>query len=121
MFLVASNRSKQLLILQYVAQIQASELRRGMEDIQAQLAELSAGFRLLVDLSLSETMDLDCVPELGRMMDLIDRAGVGQVVRVIPNPQKDIGFNILSIFHYSHHPRIHTCQTLAEAGRLLSL
>ena len=121
MFLAASNRFKQLLVLQYVGHIHAAELRRGVEDLQSLLAELPSGFRLLVDLSGSDAMDLDCVPELGRMMDLINRAGVGQVVRVIPDPQKDIGFNILSVFHYPHHPRIVTCQTLAEAGRHLTL
>ena len=121
MFLAASNPSRQLLVLHYIGRIQAAELRRGFEDIHKLLADLPSGFRLLVDLSHSESLDLDCVPELGRMMDLIGRASVGVVVRVIPDPQKDIGFNILSVFHYPHHPRIITCQTTAEAGQLLSL
>jgi hypothetical protein len=54
-------------------------------------------------------------------MELCDQHGVGLVVRVIPDPAKDIGFNLLSIFHYPHHPRAVTCKTMSEAARLLSI
>jgi hypothetical protein len=43
------------------------------------------------------------------------------VVRVIPDPTKDIGLNILSVFHYRHRVRVVTCQTMEEAARLLAL
>ncbi len=66
-------------------------------------------------------MDPECAPEIGRTMELIDQAGVGLIVRVIPDPAQDIGMNILTIFHYPHHPRIITCENLAEAIRKLSL
>jgi hypothetical protein len=42
------------------------------------------------------------------------------VVRVIPNPQKDIGLNILSLFHYRRRVRIVTCETLEEAMNALA-
>ena len=85
------------------------------------LADLPLDFRLLADLSQVEFMDPDCATELGRAMDLIAQHGVGLIVRVIPDPAKDIGLNILAIFHYPHHPRTITCQNLAEALRQLSL
>jgi hypothetical protein len=39
---------------------------------------------------------------------------------VIPDPRKDIGFNILSLFHYRHDIHIVTCETLEEAKRALA-
>jgi hypothetical protein len=54
-------------------------------------------------------------------MDLIDQRGVGLIVRVIPDPSKDIGLSILTIFHYPRQPRIITCNTLAEAIQQLAL
>jgi hypothetical protein len=42
------------------------------------------------------------------------------VVRVIPDPQKDIGLNILSLFHYRKRVRIVTCETLDEARKVLA-
>ena len=64
-------------------------------------------------------MDLDCVPHLTKIMDLSRAHGVGTVVRVIPDPDKDIGFSILSIIHYRRGVRIVTCESLAEAERVL--
>jgi hypothetical protein len=64
-------------------------------------------------------MDLDCVPHLARIMDLSRARGVGTVVRIIPDRDKDIGFNILSIIHYRRDVQIITCETPAEAERAL--
>ena len=87
--------------------------------------ELTVGrrqfLRLLADFSQLESMDPECVPELGRAMELLDQSGVGLIVRVIPDPAKDIGMNILTVFHYPHPPRVITCETLAEALRKLAL
>jgi hypothetical protein len=40
-------------------------------------------------------------------------------VRVIPDSRKDIGLNIMSLFHYRRGVRIVTCETLAEAHTIL--
>jgi hypothetical protein len=121
MLLVTSNKTKQLLCVSYVGQVRPEEFHHGWEDLKAQLKELSAGFRLLADFSQLESMKLDCEPELGRTMDLIGKAGVALVVRVIPHPSKDIGMNILTVFHYPHRPQVVTCQNLVEAARALGL
>ena len=121
MFLATSNEAKRLLCLSYFERVRPEELERGREDVKTLLAELPPGFRLLADFSRLESMDLDCVTELGRTMELLDQHRLDLVVRVIPDPAKDIGFNILSIFHYPHHPRIVTCGNMTEAARLLSL
>jgi hypothetical protein len=48
-------------------------------------------------------------------MDLMSKLGVAKVVRVIPDPHKDIGLNIMSLFHYPRRIPIVTCPTLKEA------
>lgn len=121
MLLVTSNKPRRLLCVSYIGQVRPEEFRHGREDLKVQLQELSAGFRLLADFTLLEFMSLDCEPELGRMMELMGAAGVDLVVRVIPDPSKDIGMNILTAFHYPHRPRVVTCQNLIEAARALGL
>jgi hypothetical protein len=121
MFLATANPARQLLYSSYIQHVTAEDIRRGLEDTKTLLAGLSSGFRLLVDLSQLESFDLEGASEIGRLMELIDRSGVGMVVRVIPDPDKDIGMNILSVFHYPHHPRIVTCKTMTEALRALQL
>jgi anti-anti-sigma regulatory factor len=121
MFLAASNKSKRLLHVSYVGQVGPEEIKAGLEDLKMLLADLPPDFRLLVDLGRLESMDLACAPELGRAMEMIDQHGVGLVVRMIPDPSKDIGLNIFTIFHYARRPKIVTCQNILEAARALSL
>jgi hypothetical protein len=121
MVLATSNPAKQLLCVSYIDQVQAEDLKRSREDLKALLAGLAPGFRLLVDLTQLESMGRDCATEIGQLMDLIDQGGVKLVVRVIPDPKKDIGMNILTIFHYRHRPRLVTCEKLTEAADELSL
>jgi len=121
MLLVTSNKSRQLLYVSYSGQVGVEEIQNSFADLKTQLGELSSGFRLLADFSRLESMGLDCVLALGRMMDLIGEAGVDLVVRVIPDPGKDIGMNILTLFHYPHRPRIVICKDMNEAARALAL
>ena len=43
------------------------------------------------------------------------RKDVASVTRVMPDPHKDIGLNILSQFHYGPEVNITTFETLADA------
>jgi anti-anti-sigma regulatory factor len=121
MLLVTSNKSKQLLYLSFIGTVRPEEFQNRREELVAQLAGLSPGFHYLVDLTHLEFMGLDCMVELGRHMELIGKSGVGLLVRVIPDPSKDIGMNILTVFHYPHQLKVVTCQNLAEAVRALGL
>ena len=115
MLLVTSNKSKQLLYVSFIGTVQPAQFQSELEDVTAQLAGLAPGFYHLVDFTQLEFMGLDCMAELGRMMELIGQAGVGLVARVIPDPSKDIGMNILTVFHYPHRLKVVTCQNLTEA------
>jgi hypothetical protein len=121
MFLVTINKPEQILYLSYIGRVGVEDLQRGTQYLGEMLAELSPGFRILADLSRLESMDLACVPEIGKTMELLERCRVGLIVRVIPDPSKDIGMNIISAFHYKNRPHTATCETMEEAARLLSL
>jgi hypothetical protein len=54
-------------------------------------------------------------------MELVGKSGVGLVVRVLPDPSKDIGMNILTVFHYPQHLQVVTCQSVTEAVKVLGL
>ena len=115
MFQAEVDKTKNLLRVTYAQRVGPEETKRAAETAQRLLADLQPGFRLLTDLSRLEEMELACVPHIRKLMDLCNKKGVDAVVRVIPDPHKDIGFNILSLFHYRRRVRIVTCETLAEA------
>lgn len=121
MVLATSNKQQKLICLQYVQRVSRAELAAVLTDVEVLLADLPSGIRLLADLSQVDFMDPDGSIELGRSMDLMDQHGVSLIVRVIPDSSKDIGLNILTVFHYAHQPRIITCQNLAEALKQLAL
>jgi hypothetical protein len=114
------DKSANLLKVCYTGHVGPEESRRGAKQIELLLSELQPGFRLLTDLRALEVMDLGCVPDIEHVMDLCDDRGIGMVVRVIPDPRKDIGLNILSLFHYRRGVRILTCATLQEAEQALA-
>jgi hypothetical protein len=121
MFLVTTNKVKRLLHLSYIGNVGMEDLRRGINDVAALIAELPADFQVLADLGRLESMDENCVEEIGKVMELFEQHGVGLIVRLIPDPTKDIGFNIISAFHYHSRPRTVTCETMEEAVKVLSL
>jgi len=121
MVIVTSNKAKRLLFMSFIQHVHPAELKRSQEDVKSLLADLPPGFRLLVDYGPMESMDLACAPEIGRSMELIDQSGVSMVVRVMPDPSKDIGMNILTLFHYRSNPQVVTCDHMADAAKKLSL
>ena len=120
MFQAEVDKSAPLLRLSYSGEVGIEEMMRCAERIEVLVQDLQPGFRLLTDLTELQGMDFGCVPHVKRIMDLCNRAGVEMVVRVIPDPHKDIGLNILSLFHYSKGVRIVTCQKLPEALKILA-
>ena len=67
-----------------------------------------------------ESMDSSCVPFIQQIMNLCNAKGVDEVARVIPDPHKDIGFNVMSRFHYDPRVRFTTYEILEEALRSLA-
>jgi hypothetical protein len=113
------DEPKNLLVIRYHGLVVPDETESGLEDVRAGLAKLQSGFRLLADLSELGSMDVGCAPFIEKAMDLCNQKGASMVVRVIPDPQRDIGLQIMSIFHYRGDVQIFTCETLAQAAELL--
>ena len=113
------DESKSLLVIRYRGLVAAGETEKGLNDVRSGLAKLKSGFRLLVDLTELDRIDVGCAPFIEKAMDLCNEKGTSMVVRVIPDPHCDIGLQIMSIFHYSGDVLIITCQSLAEANQIL--
>jgi hypothetical protein len=111
---------RNLITVRYHGHVAAAEMKAYAEKVMGLLPLLRRGFAFLTDLSSLESMELECAPELSRIMDACRAQGIGTVVRIIPDPSKDIGLNILSIIHLRRGVRVVTCQTAEEAARALA-
>src|SRR5712671_3031953 len=121
MFLATTNKARRLVHLSYIDRVTAAELERGYPEVVALLAEFPEGFRMLADLGRLESMDIACEEIIGKTMEMLEQHGLELVVRVIPDPSKDIGLKIIGLFHYSKKMRIVTCKTMGEAANVLGL
>jgi len=121
MFLATVNKPRQLLLFTYIGRITLAELQRAQPDVLKLLPELEPGFRLLSDYTWLDRMDLDCADVIGELMETIDRHGVGLLVRIMPDPTKDIGLTILTHLHYRNQPRVVACETMPQAAAALEL
>lgn len=119
MIKVEADLPHNLLIIRYSGLVTADEIEKVLEQIRNSLAGLQSGFRLLGDLSQLESMDVKCAPFIEKIMDLCNQKGIAMIVRVIPDSHRDIGLQIMSIFHYRGEVEILTCETLAQAEDLL--
>lgn len=121
MYQLAIDRPANLLSIHWTGHVVPEEAKQCYEEVRQHLMDDSPGLRILTDLSGLESMDYACVPHIDRMMDLFNERGVDTVVRVIPNPYKDIGFSIMSLFHYRHGVHFMTCESLEEAKKHLPM
>ena len=120
MFQIETDKSKNLLKFAFSQHVTAAETGRFRKQLCDVLGDMKPGFTLLSDLSGLDVMDLDCAPDIEWTMEALDEAGIAKVVRIIPDPRKDIGFNIMSHFHYRRHVRIVTRDTMDEALKALA-
>src|SRR5437588_11051789 len=113
------DEPKRLLVIRLHGAVGQEETEKGLDQIKSGLAKLKSGFRLLADLTELESMNVACAPHIEKAMDLCNEKGASLVVRVIPDPHRDIGLQIMSIFHYGGDVQIITCESLAEAEEIL--
>ena len=121
MFVADIDESRRLLTVTVAGRVEPDEAQSCLKRLQQLLGEVAPGLRLLTDLSGLESMSTGAAPYIGQIMDLCAEKGVEMVVRVIPSePKKDIGFAIMSQFHYGPEVTIVNCETLEEAARVLA-
>jgi hypothetical protein len=120
MFEVEVDPARNLMLMTYREHVGPAELAQGRAQVTAALEALQPGFRLLTDLSGLDSMEYACAPAIEATMDLLRKKGVAEVVRVVPDPHKDIGFAVMSHFHYDRKTPVLTVDSRAEALAKLS-
>ena len=115
MYSVEFDRSKRLLVISAAGRVTKREVESVALRVREMVKEVTPGFRVLTDFRWLERMDPAAAVPLAEIMDALAEKDVAAVVRVVPDPQKDIGLNILSQFHYGPQIKLATFESLAEA------
>jgi hypothetical protein len=115
MYAVELDKSKRLLVISGAERVTAHEVKAVAQRVRELLNNVAPGFRVLVDLRSMNSMEAEVAPHLAEIMETLTEKGVASVARVVSDPHKDIGLNILSQFHYGPDIPIATFNTLADA------
>ena len=120
MYSVEIDRSKRLLVISALQRVTAEQAKLAAKRVRDLLRDVAPGFRVLVDFRWLESMDSAAAHHVAEIMDALAEKRVASVTRVMPDPHKDIGLNILSQFHYGPEIQIATFETLADALQSLT-
>ena len=115
MYSIESDRSKRLLVISAAGQVTKKEVETAALRVREMMKEITPGFRVLTDFRWLDRMEPAATAHLAEIMDALAEKEVAAVVRVVPDPHKDIGLNILSQFHYGPQIKLATFESLAEA------
>src|SRR4029434_878659 len=120
MYAVELDQSKRLLVISAAQKVTVEEANMAAQQIREVLQDVAPGFRVLADFRWLESMDPAAAQPIAGMMDALAEKGVASVTRVMPDPRKDIGLNILSQFHYGPDVTVTTFETVADAIRSIA-
>jgi anti-anti-sigma regulatory factor len=120
MYAVEMDRSKRLLVISALQRVTAEQANLAAQQVRELLRDVAPRFRVLADFRWLESMDSATAHHIANIMDALSEKGVASVTRVMPDPHKDIGLNILSQFHYGPEIPIATFETLADAVQSLA-
>src|SRR6266513_2349475 len=115
MYSVELDRSKHLLVISASQRVTGEQAKLAAQRVRELLQDVAPGFRVLADFRRLEAMDSAAARHIAEIMDALAEKEVASVTRVMPDPHKDIGLNILSQFHYGPDVTITTFDTLADA------
>ena len=119
MYSVEADRLKRLIVISAAGHVTKAKVKAAAERVREIVKDAESGLCLLTDFRWLESMDPSAAPDVAQIMDVLTEKQVESVTRVVPDPRKDIGLNILSQFYYDPKIRIATFETLADAVRSL--
>lgn len=115
MYVVEIDSSRRFVVISVAGRVTVDEARDTAKRVHEVLADAEPGFVALADFRWLDSMATGAAEFIGQIMDAFAAKKVSAVVRVMPDPHKDIGLNILSPFHYGPEIKLMTFETLAEA------
>jgi hypothetical protein len=112
---VEIDKAKRLLVVSAAGHVSKEEVKEAAAHVRDALEDVPPGLRALTDFRWLESMRPSAAPYIAEIMDALAEKQVASVIRIIPDPGKDISLNILSQFHYNRDLPISTVETLVEA------
>lgn len=115
MIQVSCDEARNTILIEFSGKVDAAQAETSYRKLQKVVPKCGKGFRILTDFTSLEMMEDEVQIVIKKSMDYFNQAGVSEILRVIPDPNKDFGLNILSLFHYSKDVKFYTFESRQEA------
>lgn len=117
MYAIEIDKEKRFLAISATGHVTKEEVEAVAKEVRELVQDVPPGLHALTDLRWMQSMDPAAAPHVAEIMETLQEKQLTSVTRIMPDPSKDIGFNILSHFHYKPNVQIFTVESLAEAMR----
>jgi len=120
MIKVRDDRPHDAVIVEFEGDIELAQAQRSFGDIRRMVSKHGKGFKVLVDFTTCESMDVDVESLMKDAMQYFNARGVGEIIRVLPDPEVAVGFNYISRFFYSKDVKLANFTNREQAQQSLS-
>lgn len=120
MISVEIDRSKRLLIISAAGHVRTEEVQQAAQEVREALRQVAPGLRTLIDFRWLESIHPSSAPYIAQILEALAQKQAASIIRIIPDPGKDVRLQILSQFRNSDELPISTVETLVEALDRLS-
>ncbi len=114
MYQCSADPTGRILAVTWSGFVGPEEVQACVETVRGLAGTVKPGFVLFTEMTHVKSMDPECAPILGQLMEECTVMGLSASVRVVP-AEKDIGLNLIARFHYPPEVRSHTYETLSDA------
>ena len=118
---ISFNKTSNIISIKIESSFDLQQAEQLHVEIERIIPEVKKGFTVLTDLTSLQKMDLESRESIAKYMKLFNECGVAEIIRIVPDMTKDLGFNIMSLFHYSRDIKIRTFGSLEEASKHINL
>jgi D-arabinose 1-dehydrogenase-like Zn-dependent alcohol dehydrogenase len=114
------DNDQNVVVLEFEGNVDVAEARKSFDEMGKTIPQKGKGFRLLTDFSKLDTIDLSVKSFIEKAMELFKSQGVTEIIRVIPDPNMEVGMNLISTAHYPKNVKVHTVRSRQEAKKYLN-
>jgi hypothetical protein len=121
MYSVSHDQNKNIISINIQDVFDVEQAEKAYKEVETVLKKAKKGFTVLTDMSSLQEISLESFKSISKTMDLFNSCGIWRAIRIVPDSSKDIGFNIMNMFHYSPEVKIHIFESMEKAKEYMDL
>lgn len=120
MYAITVDENENIISIKIEGEFNLEQANKAQNEIALILQKVKRGFTVLTDMSLLQEMSPESFKSISKTMDMFNAHGIARAIRIMPDISKDIGFNIMDMFHYARDVKIRTFESMEKARKYIN-